>query len=467
MTDAKTQTGAVMALIVLATVVDGMDASIVNVVLPDISRELGMSVSSSAFVSVAYLIPIAGLCLAFSKLAERADIRRMFLVGTAVFSLASLGCSTSSSEWMLVLMRFVQGIGATFMVATTPIMVVRLLPEDHRGRGMGAIAAGSGISVIIGPTVGGLIGDMLSWHWVFLINIPLGIALAAAAMALLPRSEPGTRARLPDVPAMLLMFLGMGLVMVSLYGFIDGYLPGPAVVAALAVGCALVIASVLRSGRSDDPLVHLDLLRDRRFATVTLIFMASTMMGAGVMYLLPYYLSMAEGMSPFQTGLLLAGASVITVAMTFPTGRWCDRRGCRIPASLALALRVAFSAMLAVVDPALGMGYILLALAIMGMSFGISGTSQSTRMLEESPDEYSGEAGSMAMMINYVGYAFGLVAFAIVFMLLNPGGGMDFDLMGEDQFMAGFHGACLFGSVLAAVALAASLAVRGRGSRSD
>ena len=109
-----------MALIVLATVVDGMDASIVNVVLPDISRELGMSVSSSAFVSVAYLIPIAGLCLAFSKLAERADIRRMFLVGTAVFSLASLGCSASSSEWMLVLMRFVQGIGATFMVATTP-----------------------------------------------------------------------------------------------------------------------------------------------------------------------------------------------------------------------------------------------------------------------------------------------------------------------------------------------------------
>ena len=444
MTDAKTQTGAVMALIVLATVVDGMDASIVNVVLPDISRELGMSVSSSAFVSVAYLIPIAGLCLAFSKLAERADIRRMFLVGTAVFSLASLGCSVSSNEWMLVLMRFVQGIGATFMVATTPIMVVRLLPEDHRGRGMGAIAAGSGISVIIGPTVGGLIGDVLSWHWVFLINIPLGIALAAAAMALLPRSEPGTRARLPDVPAMLLMFLGMGLV-----------------------GCALVIASVLRSGRADDPLVHLDLLRDRRFATVTLIFMASTMMGAGVMYLLPYYLSMVEGMSPFQTGLLLAGASVITVAMTFPTGRWCDRRGCRIPASLALALRVAFSAMLAAVDPALGMGYILLALAIMGMSFGISGTSQSTRMLEESPDEYSGEAGSMAMMINYVGYAFGLVAFAIVFMLLNPGGGMDFDLMGEDQFMAGFHGSCLFGSVLAAVALAASLAVRGRGSRSD
>ena len=454
-----------MALIVLATIVDGMDASIVNVVLPDISRELGMSVSSSAFVSVAYLIPIAGLCLAFSKLAERADIRRMFLVGTAIFSIASLGCSASAGEGMLVAMRFVQGIGATFMVAATPIMVVRLLPEDHRGRGMGAIAAGSGISVIAGPTVGGLIGDALSWHWVFLINIPLGLALAAAAVRLLPRSEPGRRAALPDIPAVLLMFLGMGMVMLSLYGFIDGYLPGPAVAALLAVGCVMVAASAVRSGRSDDPLVHLELLRDRRFAAVTLIFMASTMMGAGVMYLLPYYLSIAEGMSPFQTGLLLAGASVVTVAMTFPTGRWCDRRGCRAPASLALALRVAFSAMLAVVDPALGFGYMLVALALMGVSFGISGTSQSARMLEESPGEYSGEAGSMAMMVNYVGYALGLVAFAVVFMVLNPGGGMDFDAMGTDRFMTGFHGACLFGSALAAVALAASLAVRGRGPR--
>ena len=126
MTDAKTQTGAVMALIVLATVVDGMDASIVNVVLPDISRELGMSVSSSALVSVAYLVPIAGLCLAFSKLAERVNVRRMFLAGTTVFLIASVGCAASPNEESLVLMRFVQGIGATFMVASTPIMVVRL-----------------------------------------------------------------------------------------------------------------------------------------------------------------------------------------------------------------------------------------------------------------------------------------------------------------------------------------------------
>ena len=133
-----------MALIVLATVIDGMDASVVNVVLPDMAAELGMTVSSSAFVSVAYLIPIAGLCLALSKVADCGDIRRMFAVGTTIFMAASVGCAQSPGHESLIFFRLVQGLGAAFMVASTPIMVVRLLPEDHRGRGMACIAAGTG-----------------------------------------------------------------------------------------------------------------------------------------------------------------------------------------------------------------------------------------------------------------------------------------------------------------------------------
>lgn len=133
-----------MALIVLATVIDGMDASVVNVVLPDMAAELGMTVSSSAFVSVAYLIPIAGLCLALSKVADCGDIRRMFAVGTTIFMAASVGCAQSPGHESLIFFRLVQGLGAAFMVASTPIMVVRLLPEDHRGRGMARIAAGTG-----------------------------------------------------------------------------------------------------------------------------------------------------------------------------------------------------------------------------------------------------------------------------------------------------------------------------------
>lgn len=447
-----------MALILLATIVDGMDSSIVNVVLPAISEDLGMSVSSSALVSVAYLVPIAGLCLAFSKLAERVNVRRMFLAGTTVFLIASVGCAASPSEEFLVVMRFVQGIGATFMVASTPIMVVRLLDEDRRGRGMGCIAAGSGISVIIGPTVGGILGDIFSWHAVFLINIPICALIVLATLVILPRTDGEPGRRFPDVPSVALMFAGMGLVMMGLYGFTESILPDAVTATVCVIGGALVLGSFIVSGRSRDPLVHMELLRSRRFSTVTLVFLLSTMAGAGVMYVLPFYMQSVQGLTAAETGMILAGASIITVVATVPTGRWCDSRGCRTPASISLVLRMVFAAMLGYIDPTLGMAYLAVALAILGISFGISGTSQSTRMVEESPEEYAGEAGSMAMTVNYVGYALGLALFAIVFSLFGTGT-VDVASMDVSDCLDGFHGSCWFSLLLSAVALVGSLAV--------
>ena len=447
-----------MALILLATIVDGMDSSIVNVVLPAISEDLGMSVSSSALVSVAYLVPIAGLCLAFSKLAERVNVRRMFLAGTTVFLIASVGCAASPSEEFLVVMRFVQGIGATFMVASTPIMVVRLLDEDHRGRGMGCIAAGSGISVIIGPTVGGILGDLFSWHAVFLINIPICALIVLATLVILPRTDGEPGHRFPDVPSVALMFTGMGLVMMGLYGFTESILPDAVTVAVCVIGGVLVLGSFIVSGRSGDPLVHMELLRSRRFSIVTLVFLLSTMAGAGVMYVLPFYMQSVQGLTAAETGMILAGASIITVIATVPTGRWCDSHGCRTPASVSLVLRMVFAAMLGYIDPYLGMAYLAVALAVLGISFGISGTSQSTRMVEESPEEYAGEAGSMAMTVNYVGYALGLALFAIVFSLFGTGT-VDVASMDVSDCLDGFHGSCWFSLLLSAVALVGSLAV--------
>ena len=185
------------------------------------------------------------------------------------------------------------------------------------------------------------------------------------------------------------------------------------------------------------------------------------MAGAGVMYVLPYYMQTMQGLSAGETGIVLAVASAVTVLVTIPAGRWCDKRGCRVPASVSLVLRIVFSAMLALIEPALGIAYLVISLLILGISFGISGTSQSARMVEESSIEYAGEAGSMAMTVNYVGYALGLAAFAIVFSVLGPGT-TDAGSMGSEAFMDGFHGCCWFSLLLSVVALAGSLAVSGR-----
>lgn len=449
--------GPLIAFIVAASIIEGIDTSIVNTVLPRMSSDLGMGVSYSSMVTIAYVAPIAALLLPLAKTADRTGIRRMFVAGTAVFLIGSLGCVASWSGEALIASRLVQGVGAAMMVSTTPLMVVRLLPETYHGRGMGSIAAGNGLAAIVGPPAGGLIADLLSWEWIFLINIPICLGLLAASGRLLPRDEPRP-VRAPDALSSALLVAGVSVAMASLYLYVDLHPHWTWLLAAAAVSAGLVALAFNRSAGSDAPLLDPGLFGSRRFIAVTVVFLLSTMMGAGTMYLLPYYLDVEEGMGSAAVGLMMAVASVVTVAATIPTGRWCDRRGCYAPAALALGLRVMFSLMFAAMDPSLGMAFLVFAMISMGLSFGISGTSQSARMIEDAPPRFAAEAGSMAMLVNYVGYALGVAVCALVFLTVT--GDSDPGAVGSSLFLDGFHAACLVCAAIAVVALAVSLAVR-------
>ncbi len=447
----------IVSLILMATIIDGMDTTIVNIILPDMSRELGMSVSSSAFIVVSYLIPIAGFCLFFGKLADRVDIRRFFILGTVIFMVSSLACGLSFDPISILLSRFVQGLGAAFMVASTPIMVVRLLPDDTRGRGMGVIALGTGLSSILGAPLGGFIEEMSSWHWVFLINIPLCIALILLSHRILPKGKPSdVTTVMPDPKAVVTMFMGMGLLIAILYLYIDGLIQPIVTVSGLVLSIVLLASTVFLSARSDRPLVDIRLVRNRRFVTVSVVFLLSTLMGAGVIYLLPFYFETVEGWGTALTSIVMAVSSVMAVLLATPTGKWCDSRGCRVPATLSLALRALFCLGFAFMVPSLGIWYVMVFMVVMGLSFGISGTSQSTRMVVEADEGLDGDAGVMAMLVNYVGYALGLALFATVFSSLVPGS-MATD---PDLFLGGFHWSMVLAMVIALAAMVMSMLVR-------
>lgn len=460
LTSARNALGALFVFLMAASVISGIDTSIVNTVLPEISMDLDMDVSYSSMVTIAYVTPVAALLLPLTKVADRRGIRRIFAVGTLVFMAASVCCAISWSGESLIAFRLIQGIGAAMVVSTTPLMVVRLFPDTHHGRGMGAIAAGNGLASIAGPPLGGFVADLLSWQWVFLINVPICLALLVASQRLLPEepTHPDS-ADLPDGASVALLVAGASAGMVSLYLFIDTHQDWMWLVATMIVAVLLISLAFIRSARAGKPLLDLELLMTRRFLAVTLIFLLSTMMGAGTMYLLPYYLSIEEGMTSAAIGLLMGMASLVTVASTVPTGWWCDHRGCYAPAGLALGLRVLFSLMFAAIDPSLGMVYLVFAVLTLGLSFGISGTSQSARLIEESPRKFVAEAGSVAMLVNYVGYALGIAMFALIFMAVT-GVHSDPSMTDAPTFLEGFQGACLVGAAVAAVALTLSLAIR-------
>ena len=446
-----------MALIVLATVVDGMDASIVNVVLPDISRELGMSVSSSAFVSVAYLIPIAGLCLAFSKLAERADIRRMFLVGTAVFSLASLGCSVSSSDAMLVLMRFVQGIGATFMVATTPIMVVRLLPEDHRGRGMGAIAAGSGISVIIGPTVGGLIGDVLSWHWVFFINVPVGIVAAVIAHKAIPADTGFDRSAF-DYKGSALLFLSLVTGLYALESFPSHGVTTMTVVS-LVLFVILFSLFVAYERRLTLPVLNLRVFRSGRFVAVSVSFLVMNACYMGCLYLLPYFMRVELGFDTIMCGLFLLVAALMTLIFCLKVGKMADMRGNRPFVIAGCLLMVVAMAVFSIMDASMPTWVLIVGLALLGTMWGVAGGPIGSRLIDNVPRDQRGSGSALLSFFIYFGSALGTALFAGLFGFGSAAAGQPIADLDPAVFMDGFGFAMTFGVAIAAIALILSWVV--------
>ena len=150
-------TGLVIATMTLVLLIDSLDASIVQVALPEMSVDLGMSVTDGAFVVVAYLFPLAGLCIPLSRLASDGRVRAMLVLGTVVFTAASVGCAMSGDRGVLIAFRFVQGLGAAMMVSATPAMCTSMLPSERRHMGMAYMNAACCVAIILGPALGGLI----------------------------------------------------------------------------------------------------------------------------------------------------------------------------------------------------------------------------------------------------------------------------------------------------------------------
>ncbi len=452
-----------LILIAIASLIDGLDSSIVNVVLPNISAEFEADLSLSTWAITAYLAGIVGLMLLFGKIADNGRLRSIFVSGIVIFTLSSLFCALSQNIYMLIVFRFVQGLGASMMVAATPIMIVRLLPPGKKAAGMATMTMVSGISLAIGPSVGGLIADALSWHWVFLINIPIGIVLCLMTARYVPHSAAGSVIKMPDSRLSIYMFMTFcfGLIFLETIIMTDVSM---IVIAASGVMTAIGAAATAVRHKNADPderIMDMHIFRNRDFVLVAISFLLTTMMAGGVLYLLPYYLQVGSGMSSTVSGLYITFASVFMIIFAVVTGRWCDRKGCKSATAVSIFLRIVFSAIFIFISPAWGVEPLLITLLIVGISFGISGTAQSTRMMHHSPKENYGDAASLLNIVNYLGSSLGVVAYAMAFIIATPGyAGVTITDIPANVVVSGFNGSAVLGVILAVIALICTLVVR-------
>ena len=320
-----------------------LDVTIVGVALPSIREDLGFSEESLAWVVNAYLITFGGFLLLGGRLGDLFGHRRLFLLGIALFTLASAACGLATSQEMLVGARAVQGIGGAVVSAVALSLMMTLFTEPaERAKAMGVfgfVASGGGS---IGVLLGGVLTDALDWHWIFLVNVPVGILVVVLSFVLIPSARVATAAQKLDIAGAVTVTASL---MLAVYAIVNGNEVGwvtARTLGLLAVSGALLAAFLVIESRVESPLVPLRLFRLRNVAVSNVV----GVLWAGAMFawffLSALYLQLVLGYTPLEVGLaFLPGNIIMGILSIGLSARLVMRFGIRLPLAVGLGLAAA------------------------------------------------------------------------------------------------------------------------------
>jgi EmrB/QacA subfamily drug resistance transporter len=317
-----------------------LDATIVNVALPSIRQDLGFSETSLAWVVNAYLLTYGGLLLLGGRLGDLLGHRRMFVYGITLFTLSSLACGLSSSQGLLVAARAVQGVGGAVASAVSLSLIMVLFTETgERAKAMGFfgfVASGGGS---LGVLLGGVLTDTLNWHWIFLVNVPIGIVVCALCLRLLPAAHGPAASGRVDIPGALTVTSAL---IVAVYAIVNGNDNGWTsfeTLGLLALAAALLAAFLTIEARVSHPLVPLRLFRLHNLRTANIVGVLWAAAMFAWFFLSALYLQLVLGYSPLEVGLSFLPANLIMGAFSLGlSARLVMRFGIRRPLGVGLGL---------------------------------------------------------------------------------------------------------------------------------
>ena len=436
-----------------------LDATITNVALPSIQEDLGFSQSSLAWVVNAYLVPFGGLLLLGGRLGDLAGQRRVFLIGLAVFTASSLLCAASQTQAMLIAARFVQGAGGALASAVVLGMIVTMFPEPReqaKAIGVYSFVASAGGS--IGLIAGGALTQAISWHWIFLINVPIGIATAVLSVRLVEaRTGLGLRAG-ADLPSALLGTVGLMVGVYAILGISDVGWGDIRTLGLGGVSLILLAGFVARQARIEHPLMPLRLFRSRAVTGANAV-MVLTVPGMFAMFFLgALYLQRVLGYSPLQVGLAFLPFTAVmgTISLRY-TERLVTRFGARTVMLPGIVL-LAGGLLLFARTPTQGdyLSDVLGPALIIGIGAGITFPALMTLAMSGASAEDSGLASGIINSTTQVGGAIGLAVLAT----LSASRSDSLTAAGHSGAAAlngGYHIAFVAAAALVAVAFVATL----------
>ena len=320
----------VLAVAVVGSSMAFLDGTVVNVALPELGRDLDASTSSLQWVLNGYLLTLASLILLGGSLGDRYGRRRVFVIGIAVFTVASVLCAMAPTVEMLIVARLLQGIGGALLTPGSLAMLEAIFRPKDRARAIGAWSGLAGVATALGPLLGGYLVDAVSWRAIFIINVPIGIAVVAMALRHVPETRDPTATGPLDFPGAILAALGLA---GTTYALIEAPEQGaePLILLAGIGGVLALVGFVVAERRSSNPMLPLSIFASRQFTAANLVTFAVYAALGGFFFLFVSFLQISLGYSAIEAGAASLPVTALMLALSARSGMLAQRIGPRIP----------------------------------------------------------------------------------------------------------------------------------------
>jgi EmrB/QacA subfamily drug resistance transporter len=457
----------ILTAVMLGSFMGPLDGSIVNTVLPSITSYFETEISIAQWVPTVYLLTISCLILLYGRLGDMLGYRKIFLGGLAAFTVTSAICGLSQTIWMLIVFRAFQGLAAGMMMAVAYAIITAAFPPTERGKAMGIYAISIAVALGLGPTLGGLIAEHLSWRYVFFINVPIGIAALLWGYRIIPQriGQAGQRLDLSGAFAAFIFLLSM--LVYTNRGQAWGW-TSPGLVALLAVGLVSGLLFFRIEIKSAQPMLDLSLFKNRVFSYANLSALLNFMATYALIFLTPFYLAFVLHFSILKLGLVMAASPVATLFVAPLSGALSDRIGTR-PLAFCGMITCALSLfLLSGLTTSAGSADVVWRLVVFGVGTAIFQSPNNSAVMGSVPAKHLGIASGILAAMRNVGMVLGIAVtgavlynVAPVTVSMEPG---SFGSAEIEEFLNGLRWAYVSGAVLAGIAaLTSLLAVERRG----
>ncbi len=384
-----------------------LDSSIVNVALPRMADSLGVTTASIQFVATSYLIVISGTVLIFGKLGDMFGKTTMFTLGVIVFTIGSLLCGLSHSYWFLIIARAIQAIGAAGTMANNQGIVTEVFPVQERGKALGLLGTAVALGSLVGPGLGGMIVGVLSWEYIFTINVPIGILAVIGAFFLLPKTKTKANGRMDLYGAILFI-----VTIVSLFGALSEGLNlgfgNPLILTGFFLAAVSFVVFLVVEKKRKDPMIQLDIFKNGLFSLSIFCGFISFVAMFCNNIILPFYLQDVMEFSPQKAGLIMMAYPLILMVVAPVSGHLSDKIGSEILTFIGLVFTSVGLFSMSFLNENSAVITMVSLIGIMSVGMGLFQSPNNSLIMSTVSRDKLGVAGSINALVRNVGMVCGI-----------------------------------------------------------